>query len=201
MQSYAWYASFSQSYAWHDSLILVPCLIHIRDVTHLKVPHDIFISAAWHIRMRDVTHSLQRTATDIRTSQHSHVRTRQWPAERLLYSHRVGTKESYTATRDDTVQHTAPDCNTLQTLQHTAAHYKTCNTLQKTATHCNTLQRTTTPCNTLQNPATHCNALQHTAMHCNTPQRTAAHRNALQHTIRVGTKKPYKRRKETHIPF
>jgi len=88
------------------------------------------------------------------------------------------------------MQHTS---NTLQdTLQHTAVH---CNTLQHAATqlrHTNdeevalemqhiydestaTYYNIATHCNTLQHTATHCNTLQHTATHCNTLQRTATH--------------------------
>jgi len=54
-----------------------------------------------------------------------------------------GNKAFYTATRCDTLQHTA-------TLQHAASH---CNTLQHNASHSNTLQRTATHCNTLQRSA------------------------------------------------
>jgi len=72
-----------------------------------------------------------------------------------------GNKAFYTATRCDTLQHTA-------TLQHAASH---CNTLQHNASHSNTLQRT----------ATHCITLQHTATHCNTLQHTATQRNLYDH--------------------
>jgi len=61
---------------------------------------------------------------------------------------------------------------------YTATH---CNTLQHTTTHCNTLQHSATLCNTLQHTATHRNTLQHTATPRNTPQHTATHRNTLQH--------------------
>ena len=67
----------------------------------------------------------------------------------------------------------ATRCNTLQ---HTAT---LCNTLQHSATHCNTLQHTTTHCNTLQHARWH---LQHTATLCNTPHHTATHYYTMQHT-------------------
>ena len=90
------------------------------------------------------------------------------------------TKGRCHSERWDTLQHTAPHCNTLpthcqhtaNTLQHTntdngrnsRCHKECLDTLQHTATHCNTL-------NTLQHTATHwthCSTLQHTATHCNT---------------------------------
>ena len=52
-------------------------------------------------------------------------------------------------------------------------------TLQHTATHCNTLQHTevdTSGCRT------HCNTLQHTATHCNTLQHTEADTSGCRHT-------------------
>jgi len=68
----------------------------------------------------------------------------------------------YTATRCNTMQHSATLCNMPQHLQHT---------LQQSATLCNTLQHSATPttlCNTLQHTATRCNTLQHVATQCNT---------------------------------
>ena len=113
------------------------------------------------------------------------------------------------ATHNNTLQHTATHCNTMQThviWQHTAIH---CKSLQRTATHCNTLQHTAIHCNTLQvsatqqqHTATHCNSryfllqtrnkascntLQQTATHCNTLQHTATPCNTLQHTATAAT--------------
>jgi len=79
----------------------------------------------------------------------------------------------------NTLQHTATQCNKLNTAQQTwsgvekermllgfVTEHPTSN---YTATHCNTLQHTATHCNILQHAATHCNTLHHTAPHCNTP--------------------------------
>jgi len=75
-------------------------------------------------------------------------------------------------------------CNTLQqcsALQHAATHDTRQETLQHTATHCNTLQHAassgTHHCTTLHHTAT----VQHTATHCNTLQHTATHCNTLHH--------------------
>jgi len=93
-----------------------------------------------------------------------------------------------TATRYNTLQHSATLCNILQC---TVAYC--CTTLLDTllkciATHCNTLQtHVATHCNTLQQTATHSNILQHTATYYNntlqhTLQHTTPHCTTLHHT-------------------
>ena len=81
--------------------------------------------------------------------------------------------------RDNSLQHAATRCNTLQHPERQAI-LGVCGT----ATHCNSLHLTATLCNTLQHPerqalkgifatATHCNSLQHSAARCNTLQHAA----------------------------
>jgi len=70
------------------------------------------------------------------------------------------------ATRSNTLQRTAAQCNSLCS-----------NMLQHAATRCNTLQHTATHCNTLQHTATNCNTLQHTVAHCCTMWEGRRHRN------------------------
>ena len=84
-------------------------------------------------------HSVNLCNTHCNTMQYAATIYPQEVEEQPIHNYQVSTH------CNNTLQHTATHCNTLQHLTHTyqvATHYN--NTLQHTATHCNTPQHTAT---------------------------------------------------------
>jgi len=191
----------------HPTLYSHVCVvwhIHMRDMTHSYVWHDLLICSSG-------APQEDRLWCEVNSKKSTLLRSNLYTPNTLQHTASYCNILQHTATHCNTLQHTATLYNTPQhtvmlctTLQHTATQKRTwtiCKsiwwglpTLQHTVTHSskphqiatqrNTMQHTATHCNTLLHTATHCNTLQHTATHCNTLltlQHTATHFITLQH--------------------